>query len=225
MTRVTLGPAGGKGGDAFADYLVPEGGRITAVHVYANRYVDALQLEYATESGETGLLPRIGGLGGELTIFALEEGEWIIGISGEAGWYIDALIIHTNRRKSPTFGGSQGTQEFAFLAPQGSAVAGFFGRADWYVDALGIYTRPLPATTPVEPEAAREPKPKDLQKVTGIGPKIAELLVDSGIVSLADLAQTPVETLREILSGAGRRYATADPSTWPEQAALGIKEP
>jgi hypothetical protein len=29
--------------------------------------------------------------------------------------------------------------------------------------------------------------------------------------------------LREILAGAGRRFRLADPTTWPEQAALGAK--
>lgn len=230
MTLATFGPAGGKGGNAFADYLAPENGRITAVHIYADRYIDAIQLEYTTESGEAGLLPKIGGLGGELNIFALDEDEWITGISGEADWYVDALVIHTNKRKSPVFGG-QGTQEFAFLAAEGSGVVGFFGRADWYVDALGIYTRPLatpakpePISKPVpEPVAAREPQPKDLQKVEGIGPKIAGLLIDKGIYNLADLAKTPVDTLQGILAEAGRRYAIADPSTWPEQAALGAE--
>jgi len=34
---------------------------------------------------------------------------------------------------------------------------------------------------------------------------------------------TPVEQLKEILHDAGSRYAMADPSTWPQQAALGAK--
>ena len=67
----------------------------------------------------------------------------------------------------------------------------------------------------------REPNSADLQKVEGIGPKIAEMLIANGIYDLSDLAATPVEQLREILDAAGPRYRIANPGTWPEQAALG----
>jgi predicted flap endonuclease-1-like 5' DNA nuclease len=69
--------------------------------------------------------------------------------------------------------------------------------------------------------AGREPQPKDLERVEGIGPKIAALLIEHGIYDLAALAATPVERLREILGGAGRRFRLADPGSWPEQARLG----
>ncbi len=55
----------------------------------------------------------------------------------------------------------------------------------------------------------------------GIGPKIAELLIANGIYDLADLAETSVESVRKILSDAGRRFRLADPGTWQEQAAHG----
>lgn len=218
MNYSTVGPTGGKGGNAFADYVVPENGRVSAVHIYADRYIDAIQLEYATETGERALLPKIGGLGGELNVFALDDDEWIVGISGESGWYVDALRIHTNKRKSPIYGG-QGTQEFFFLASKGSAVVGFFGRADWYLDALGVYTRPVSADAPAETGHPEEPDLRKLQLVKGVGVKVANLLVEHGISNLEDLAKTPVATLQEILAEAGRRFAVIDPSTWPEQAA------
>ena len=65
------------------------------------------------------------------------------------------------------------------------------------------------------------PRPKDLQLVEGIGPKIAAVLIEHGINDLGQLATTPVERLREILNGAGGRFRLADPGTWPRQAALG----
>jgi predicted flap endonuclease-1-like 5' DNA nuclease len=67
----------------------------------------------------------------------------------------------------------------------------------------------------------RQPNVDDLKKVEGIGPKIADMLIANGIYDLSDLAATPVEHLREILDAAGPRYRIADPTTWPEQAALG----
>lgn len=60
----------------------------------------------------------------------------------------------------------------------------------------------------------------DLKIIEGIGPAIARLMNEHGVYTLAQLAETPVERLKEILAAAslGR---LADPATWPEQAALG----
>jgi len=60
----------------------------------------------------------------------------------------------------------------------------------------------------------------DLTIVEGIGPKIAELLVNGGISTYADLAKTKVEKIQEILDAAGSSFNTANPSTWSEQAQL-----
>jgi predicted flap endonuclease-1-like 5' DNA nuclease len=62
-----------------------------------------------------------------------------------------------------------------------------------------------------------------LQLIEGIGPKIAELLAQQGITTFAALATTPATQLREMLLAAGRRFAVADPTTWPEQAAVAAK--
>ncbi len=63
----------------------------------------------------------------------------------------------------------------------------------------------------------------DLQKIEGIGPKVAELLHAGGITTFAGLAGTPMAKLKEILHAAGSRYAMMDPGTWPEQSALAAK--
>ncbi len=63
-------------------------------------------------------------------------------------------------------------------------------------------------------------KADDLKKIEGIGPKIAGILNENGIVSFNDLANADVEKLKEILSEAGSRYRMHDPSTWPQQAKL-----
>jgi large subunit ribosomal protein L15 len=60
----------------------------------------------------------------------------------------------------------------------------------------------------------------DLKVIEGIGPKIADLLINAGIVTFADLAATSAERVKEILSEAGPRYAIHDPSTWAEQSEL-----
>lgn len=58
----------------------------------------------------------------------------------------------------------------------------------------------------------------DLKKIAGIGPKIAELLNEAGIVTFNDLATASPDKLKEILAGAGSRYASKDPEPWIEQA-------
>jgi predicted flap endonuclease-1-like 5' DNA nuclease len=404
MERISMGPAGGNGGKPFENYDIPDDARVTAVHVFAEWVVNAVQFEYVHRDGRAGSRPPVGGLGGEHFVFSLDEDEYLTGISGYYGWYVDSVCFHTNKRVSPLFGGAGGEREFAFEAPAGHEIGGLFGRCDWHIDALGINLRPLAAqdepaaaeddrapwmevidqgepldasvalrrrkiasqaeldaledeavaeaiaafdgdedgegtvdvavyTQVLDDEAAgetiavvmavvaetgnmelvgddphetavmvtdvieseddiaaleaeaveeavetlqeeigeaeedvdvtiytgvseeegqshaavvaiaarvaaapaapapktpaqgegRTPRLKDLERVEGIGPKIAELLVDHGIHDLADLASAPVERLREILAGAGRRFRLADPTTWPEQAALGAR--
>lgn len=63
-------------------------------------------------------------------------------------------------------------------------------------------------------------KKDDLKVIEGIGPKIEGLLLDAGIKTWDDLADTKIEKLREILKSAGDSYKLADPTTWAEQADL-----
>ena len=73
------------------------------------------------------------------------------------------------------------------------------------------------AETP-EPEKSEPTPPDDLKRIEGIGPKIASLLQNAGIATFAQLAATDVARLREILDAVNLRIA--NPTTWPEQAAL-----
>ena len=86
---------------------------------------------------------------------------------------------------------------------------------------------PLAASPPESRAAAVEAPtaematstPDDLTRIEGIGPKINGLLQEAGIRAFAQLADASVDRLERILSEAGLR-ALADPTTWPEQAAL-----
>lgn len=60
----------------------------------------------------------------------------------------------------------------------------------------------------------------DLKIVEGIGPKIEELFHNAGITTWEQLANTSVDTMKEILAEAGSRYQMHDPATWAKQAAL-----
>lgn len=64
------------------------------------------------------------------------------------------------------------------------------------------------------------PEPDDLKKIEGIGPKIEKLCNGIGVWTFAQLADTAVGTLQEMLDAAGPAYRTADPGTWPKQAKL-----
>lgn len=64
------------------------------------------------------------------------------------------------------------------------------------------------------------PPPDDLTIIEGIGPRISELFASAGITTFAALSATKVADLRRILQEGGRRFATADPSTWPRQARI-----
>ena len=66
-------------------------------------------------------------------------------------------------------------------------------------------------------------KADDLKKIEGIGPKIAGLLKEAGIVTFADLSKAPLKTLKKVLADAGNRYKMHDPKTWAAQAKLASK--
>lgn len=77
------------------------------------------------------------------------------------------------------------------------------------------------AAAPAEKKKAaskKEPKLNDLKIIEGVGPKIEQLLKENGINTWDELAEAPVERLKEILDAAGSRYQIHDPSTWPAQA-------
>jgi predicted flap endonuclease-1-like 5' DNA nuclease len=68
--------------------------------------------------------------------------------------------------------------------------------------------------------AAKATKADDLTIIEGIGPKIAELLINADISTFAKLAATKPTDIKAVLEAAGKRYQMHDPSTWPQQAAL-----
>jgi len=70
------------------------------------------------------------------------------------------------------------------------------------------------------PEVAETPaQTDDLELIEGIGPKIAGVLKAAGIVTFADLAAADTSRLAEILEQEPN-LRSANPGTWPEQAAL-----
>ena len=77
-----------------------------------------------------------------------------------------------------------------------------------------------PAEVAETPKAAATPaQADDLEQIEGIGPKISSVLKAAGIVTFADLAAADTSQLAEILEQEPN-LRSADPGTWPEQAAL-----
>ena len=136
--------AGGSGGTDFVDGDIPAGTRIVEVRVEAGNVVDSVQMIYNLPDGRLLEAARHGGGGGRAASFHLEQGEYIVGLSGRCGIYVDSLRIHTNTRTSQLFGGSGGDRDFRIDVPDGNQATGFIGRSGTYLDAIGLtYARTL----------------------------------------------------------------------------------
>ena len=71
--------------------------------------------------------------------------------------------------------------------------------------------------TATKATAKKSSKADDLKKVEGIGPKIAETLVEAGISTFAQLAKTDAAKISEIIAGVRGNHVT---DSWPAQAQL-----
>lgn len=140
-----IGPVGGSGGQIFGAYMIPDGTRLAAVHIYADTFIEGLGLVYRDQFGQLHSLSPVGIAGGQRHVLQLGTEEYVIGISGRCGWFVDSMRVHTNQRISDLFGGSGGDHAYALGAPEEDEVIGFFGNAAWYIDAVGLLTRPLAA--------------------------------------------------------------------------------
>ncbi len=67
-------------------------------------------------------------------------------------------------------------------------------------------------------EAKAAAEGDDLTKLTGVGPKLAEVLVEGGFTTYAEVAAASVEAIQKVLEAAGSRYASKDPQPWIEEA-------
>jgi NADH-quinone oxidoreductase subunit I len=72
-----------------------------------------------------------------------------------------------------------------------------------------------------EAEATPPAGPDDLERIEGIDGKISEVLKGAGITNYAQLADTDVDRIKQILEEADPNLLQqADPATWPRQAKL-----
>ncbi len=85
---------------------------------------------------------------------------------------------------------------------------------------IGKIASAMGETSATVPAIVVAAKADDLEIIEGIGPKIAQILAAAGIRTFAQLAETSVERLTELLKASGPRFASHNPGTWPEQATL-----
>ncbi|HEY6327796.1 MAG TPA: jacalin-like lectin [Blastocatellia bacterium] len=133
---------GGSGGIPFSDDNIPSGSSLKSLNLRHGSFVDYLQADYTTEDGTTISMPGHGGDGGAVDSFVLEPGEYLTGIRGRCGQFVNSITFLTNRRKSGVYGGAQrGPNHFEYTAPEGFEIIGFWGGSAKYVDRIGVIVR------------------------------------------------------------------------------------
>jgi hypothetical protein len=130
--------AGGSGGNGFMDNEIPLGARITEIRVQGGKVIDGIQVVYQLPDGSTFEGPYHGGRGGNSNVFRLEADEFVTGLSGRFGEYLDSLKIQTNLRTSPQYGGPGGRQDYRIDVPAGNQAVALIGRSGRYLDAIGL---------------------------------------------------------------------------------------
>lgn len=138
-----LGPSGSWGGSPFRispPSIPPPPAarfRVTKVIIRHGAYIDAIGLEYEVNGTTMGEMAGGDDPGAMLEEFPLMPGEFIVGIAGRYGNYVDSIIIQTNQRFSKRYGGRGGDMRFNYTLWPNEEVVGFFGRNGNYIDALG----------------------------------------------------------------------------------------
>lgn len=75
-------------------------------------------------------------------------------------------------------------------------------------------------TVASKPAAKTKSKPDDFKRLNGIGPKIANLLKDKGILTYQQLGAMDAKQLIDVLQKEGVRVSQTDPASWKKQAKL-----
>lgn len=154
----------------------------------------------------------IGRSEGDHFVLNVAKGEQVTGLFGRFDWYIDSLgLVSISAPKKKAASKPKAKPAVKKASPKKAVIK-----------KKKVVTKKVAAKTIARPATKKE-RLTELQKVEGIGPKIAGLLIDDGVKDLQDLSKAKITRLRNVLKAAGSRYSVADPGTWAEQAALGAK--
>ena len=94
----------------------------------------------------------------------------------------------------------------------------WFGREEEETPEVETPAEAVPSKVSTLSEAVETVTPDDLKKIEGIGPKVASLLNQAGIMTFQQMVDAGAEKLETILDQASLQMIDAD--TWPEQARL-----
>lgn len=82
-----------------------------------------------------------------------------------------------------------------------------------------VPVKKMVSTVKVTPApAAKKTTNNDLKAISGIGPKMEEILNSAGIKTYEDLANSSLPTLKKVLENAGSRYKLINPTSWKNDA-------
>jgi hypothetical protein len=133
------GYSGGGGGRQFNDEeSVRPGSVVVEVRIRSGSLVDAVQMLLQDHNGNQYELARHGGGGGDPQTFRLQPGQFVTGIYGRYGRYVDHIHIVTNLGEIGDGGGTGGGSNYSYEAPPGYQIVGFYGRSGSLIDAIGI---------------------------------------------------------------------------------------
>ncbi len=135
---------------------------------------------------------------------------------------VDGLVKFTKRRNNRTFVNIdpfEPVHETVAKVKKAKPAAPVTSSDDALKAAPAVADTPK-AAAPAAAAPKSTGKPDDLRKIEGIGPKIAEILAASGVITFSDLANSDPAVLKETLLAAGNRYKMHNPTTWPQQAQL-----
>jgi hypothetical protein len=138
LSRSASAIRGGPGGGAFSDLGDPFSDRVAEIRIRHGAWIDGVQVVMADAAGQPTPLAHHGGSGGGLSVFAFQPGEYVTGIFGRTGSYVDSITIQTNLRVSPKYGGDGGSSAYSLYVPPDHRFAGFHGRSGVYLDAVGL---------------------------------------------------------------------------------------
>ena len=124
--------------------------------------------------------------------------------------------LHASVAGIVTYKRSKDDKRIVFIAPSESRVAAAT------VSVAPVKVEEAPVAEAPKKAAKADKGADDLKKIEGIGPKIEQILHEGGITTFAQLAEADADTVKELLTAAGPRYAIHNPATWAKQAAMAV---
>lgn len=97
---------------------------------------------------------------------------------------------------------------------------GRIDKLEAYIDQLHQRQIEEPTSSKKDAVESTPQKEQDLTRIEGIGPKTANILLQSGIKTYEDLSETSLEALTQILEAAGPAFLRHNHETWAKQALL-----